>query len=77
MRYVLIGGVLMAALIAGSASAQQKAPRSAENQKYCFTLNSGAKGAARHCNYNTLADCQASAKGERGSCAQNPKFGRM
>lgn len=46
-------------------------PARAIDYPYCMTHTEGWSGAIERCDFSTLAQCQASASGLNGSCAEN------
>ncbi|MES2749757.1 MAG: DUF3551 domain-containing protein [Pseudomonadota bacterium] len=56
--------------LAGFLTLSQR-PAHAIDYPYCMTYVQGWSGAIERCDFSTFAQCQASASGLNGSCAEN------
>jgi len=78
MRTVLIPMIAriftVMAVVALAISLTSIAPSRADaDAPYCLE-NSGSSGSGKRCDYFTLAQCQATARGLNGSCVPNPWY---
>jgi uncharacterized protein DUF3551 len=71
MRYMIIGGAVLAALLASPLAASAQ---SGENEAYCSTIKGSQNAAPMRCSFKTMAQCEESVKDGQGTCTKNPKM---